>query len=276
MKDKSNAAIEWLMRSGYAARGVVYFIVGGLAIYAAIGGGRAQGSSGALEYLARQPFGTVLLAIVAAGLFAYSLWRFVDAAMDLENEGDDAEGVGSRIGQFISGATHVALGVTAITIIAGGSSGGSSGGGAEDWTAQLMQNGFGRIVVVAAGAVTFGVGIYLFAKAYRAKWKKKLRNTQTTEKLSVAVAFGLYAHGFVLLIIGGLIAWAGVAADPQKAAGLGEALRILENQPFGRTLLGLAGAGMIGFALYCAIQARYRIVPKLSDDDIPTLASATA
>ena len=274
MTDNKATMLQGAMRAGYAARGVVYLIIGALALYAAFAGGQAEGSSGALTFLSRQPFGAVLLSIVAAGLFAYALWRFVDAAMDLENEGSDGEGVGSRIGQALSGATHVVLGISAITIItSGGSSSNSGGGGStEDWTAQHMQSEIGRVAVIVAGVVTLGVGVYLFIKAYREKWKEKMRNTQTTERLAPVVKYGLFAHGAVLLLVGGLIAWAGLSAEPQKAAGIGEALRILENQPFGRALLGLAGAGLVAFSAYCFVQAAYRIVPKLASGDLRTLA----
>lgn len=268
--------IEALMRAGYAARGVVYLIVGGIAFFAAVNGGEAEGSTGALAFLVRQPFGMALLSIVAAGLFAYTAWRFVDGVMDLENEGDNAEGYASRAGQLLSGATHAVLGVTAVSIILNGADSQNDGGrnSAESWTAMLIDNPLGRAVILAAGAVTVGVGIYLFIKAYKAAYKSKIRQTETTQKLAPVIRFGLVAHGVVLLIIGGLITWAGLTHDPDKAAGLEEALRILETQTFGRTLLGLAGAGLAGFAVYCFVMARYRIVPKLTTKDIKTLSAS--
>lgn len=270
-------AIEILMRAGYAARGAVYLTVGVLALYAAFGGGQAKGSSGALETLAAQPFGQIMLAFIAAGLFAYAAWRAADAFLDLENEGDDAEGFASRAGQFMSGATHAFLGATAGAILWKGSqdSGSGSGGSStENWTATIMSEPLGRWLVAIAGLITLGVGVYMFIKAWRAKHKEKIRNTSFTEKFAPAIRFGVLAHGAVLLIIGGLIAFAGFTADPEKAAGLGEALRIIEAQPFGRTLLGLAGAGMIGFALYCAVMAVYRIAPSVQNTgEVKTLAA---
>lgn len=273
--EHANTAIEWLMRSGYGARGAVYFLIGAIAVFAAINGGEAEGSSGALGYLVRQPLGEILLAIVAAGLFAYTLWRLTDAFLDLDDEGDDAEGYLSRAGQFMSGATHAFLGASAVAILFAGSSrqGGGGGNTAESWSATLMNEPFGRFVVGAAGIVTFAVGIYLFIKAWKSAHKDKIRNTPTTEKLEPVIRFGFAAHGGVLLIIGGLIAAAALTADPQKAAGLEEALSILESQAYGRVLLGLAGAGMVGFSIYCFIRAVYGVVPKASDGDVPTLAT---
>ena len=273
MTDHANTALEWLMRAGYGARGVVYLIVGGIAFFAALNGGEAEGTSGALNFLIRQPFGAVLLAITAAGLFAYTLWRLVDGIMDLENEGDDAEGYANRAGQIMSGLTHAALGVSAILILMKGARASGDDSSAENWSASLMQHPAGQLVVIAAGITTLCVAIYLFHKAWNAAHRKDIIRREMAERLEPAVRFGLAAHGFVLLIVGGLILWAGISANPEHAAGLGEALRILETQAYGRVLLALAGAGLVGFAVYCFVMARYRIVPKLSGNTLKTLAS---
>ncbi len=251
------------MRAGYSARGVVYFLVGAIAIFAAVNGGEAEDSTGALEYLVQQPFGVGLLGVVAAGLFAYTLWRFTDAFLDLENEGNAAEGLAARAGQFLSGATHAFLAASAVTIMFRGASAETSGDNtAENWSAAIMSQPFGRWLIALAGAVTVAVGIYLFLKAWRQSYKDDIRITETTRWLEPVIRYGLVAHGIVLLIIGGLIATAAWTTDPKHAAGLGEALRILETRTFGRTLLGLAGAGMVAFSAYCFVHARYRILPR--------------
>ncbi|MEO1135691.1 MAG: DUF1206 domain-containing protein [Pseudomonadota bacterium] len=262
------------MRAGYAARGMVYLIVGGIALFAAINGGEAEGSTGALEFLVKQPFGQVLLGIVAIGLFAYTAWRLLDGVMDLEGEGDDAEGYASRAGQLLSGATHALLGVSAVAIILNGAEARAAGerNTAESWAAALIDTPFGRAVIIAAGIVTICVGIYLFIKSHKAAYRSKIHKTETTQSLAPVIRFGLVAHGVVLLIIGGLIAWAGLSHNPESAAGLGEALRILETQAFGRILLGIAGAGLAGFAIYCFVMARYRIAPELAGGNVSTLS----
>ena len=273
MTDKSQTSLEYLMRAGYAARGAVYFLVGAIAVFAAVNGGEAEGSTGAMEHLVKQPLGKVMLGFVAAGLFAYTAWRVADGLIDLENEGDDTEGYLNRAGQILSGATHAFLGVTAISILVSGASADDGGQNtAESWSEALMSQPLGRWIVILAGVVTFSVGIYLFFKAKQATYKSKIRNNEVTEMLAPFVRFGLVAHGVVLLIIGGLIASAGWTTDANQAAGLAETLKILETQTFGRTLLGIAGAGMIGFAAYCGVMARYRVSPTENLENIKTLA----
>jgi len=76
-------AYEWLARAGYAAEGCVYVIMGGLAVLAALGaGGRVTGAKGALVALLSQPFGFVLLGIVAFGLVCLTLWRIAQSILD--------------------------------------------------------------------------------------------------------------------------------------------------------------------------------------------------
>lgn len=259
------------MRAGYAARGAVYLLVGALAIFAAVNGGEAEGSTGALEYLIRQPFGVILLSFIAFGLYSYTVWRFTDAILDLDGEGGDVRGRAARAGQFLSGFTHAFLGSSAVAIIVKGASGGDES--AENWTAAVMAQPFGRWLVAIAGAVVLSVGVYLFIKSWRQSYREQIHSTDATRRLAPLIRFGLFSHGFVLLIIGGLIVYAAWTTNPSHAAGLGEALRILETQMFGRMLLGLAGAGMIGFSVYCFVQARYRVAPRLSASQAAVLAA---
>jgi len=74
--------IEWLARAGLVARGVVYGVIGILALKLALGaGGKAASQREALETIAHEPLGEVLLIIVAAGVAGYAVWRLVTAAV---------------------------------------------------------------------------------------------------------------------------------------------------------------------------------------------------
>ncbi len=70
--------IVLLARLGYAARGIVYLMIGSLAALAAFhAGGKTTNSGGILVQVFIQPMGGVLLAVLALGLAGYGLWRLV-------------------------------------------------------------------------------------------------------------------------------------------------------------------------------------------------------
>ena len=53
-------------------------------------------STGALQELAEQPFGTILIWLIAIGMFLLVLWRLLEAALGHEDE-DGAERLRKRL-----------------------------------------------------------------------------------------------------------------------------------------------------------------------------------
>src|SRR5829696_663497 len=138
---------EWLARAGLAARGVIYAIVGVLAVKLAVGdGGETTNQQGALQEIAKQPFGKVLLVLMAIGLAGYAIWRLVRAAIGHGPEASDD--TKERVAGLASGIAYAMLCVTAVTILIG--SGGGSGspdkatGGVLGWPG-------GQFLVAIAG-----------------------------------------------------------------------------------------------------------------------------
>ena len=99
--------LEWLGRCGFAAKGVVYALIGVLAVQVALGvGGETTDAQGALRRIFTAPYGRVLLAAIAVGLAGFALWQFVQAAMDTERKGSDAKGVATRAAYAGNGLIH--------------------------------------------------------------------------------------------------------------------------------------------------------------------------
>jgi len=107
--------LERLARLGYVAEGVVYVVVGALAVGVAVGiGGRTTDERGALEVIGTQPLlGRVLLVSVALGLASYALWQLVQAVADPDGEGHDARGIAKRVGHGFRALVRVGLAFTA-------------------------------------------------------------------------------------------------------------------------------------------------------------------
>ena len=255
----AGSKVTWLARSGYAARGVVYVIVGWLAMLAALGGGRTTDSEGALLTILQQPFGAILLALVALGLVGYAAWRLVQAMMDPDGHGTGARGLAIRGGLLVSAVSHLLLAFFALSLIFGWGTGGGGDGGTRDWTAWLLQQPFGRWLVALVGLAVIGAGVAHMIKGCRAHFEQYLQMDRALlDKVSPVCRFGLIARGVVFLIIGGFLLVAAWRFSSGEVVGLQGALQTLQQQPYGWILLAIVALGLFAFGVYGLIQARYR------------------
>jgi uncharacterized membrane protein len=273
MATRPPAWVDPLMRFGYAARGVVYLLVGALAFVASVDGGRTPDSKSALGTLLQMPFGKVLLVLIALGLLAYALWCFINAAFDLDDKGTDAKGWTARVAKVISGAVHAVLAMSVFGLALGSTS--SSGGAdrTEHWTGVLMQQPLGRWLVALVGAIAVAIGVQHFVKALREKYKKDIRYTPAAQRLDSLLKLGLISHGIVVLLVGVFFIWAAWTADPSRAGGMRDALLIVRKADASQTLFALVGVGLLGFAAYCFVEAVFRIIPRCVPPDLETLAT---
>ena len=253
---------EWLARSGLVARGVIYAVIGVLAIKLALGdGGKTTNQQGALTTIAEQPFGKVLLVLAAVGLAGYAIWRLVRAALGHGPDGgDDTK---ERIGGLVSGLAYGALFVTALTILLG-SGGGSGSRGPDKATGGVLDWPAGQALVVIAGLVLIGVGIDQGVKAVKRQFLEKSKTEEMSEGVErTFTALGVFGH-LARMVVFALIGWflirAAIDYDPDKAVGLDGALAALRRSSYGPTLLGIVAAGLLGFAAYSIADARYRKV----------------
>ncbi|WP_372835952.1 DUF1206 domain-containing protein [Puniceibacterium confluentis] len=269
MSSKAPAWVVPVMRTGYAARGAVYTVVGGLALLAAYKGHEAEGTTSALATLRDETWGIPMLWAIAFGLVAYTVWRLIDAAMDLETHGSDAKGIIARTGQVVTGLIHGGIGISVAGLALGQSSGGEK---ASDWTAKVMTLPYGPWLVIAAGLVIVSAGIFYVHKGVVGRYKRSLRETSLTERLDPVIKFGFIAHGAVVALTGAMLIYAGFTTDPQQAGGIGEALQHLRSVAYGRVLLGVVALGLMSFAVANLVGAVYRVVPARAGPDIRTLA----
>jgi hypothetical protein len=252
--------LGWLARVGLVARGLVYLIIGVLALQLAFGeGGKAVNQQDALKTIAHQAFGRTLLILLAIGLAGYALWRLVRAAVGHGAEQRDS-GL-DRIAALDSGVAYAILCVTAVEIIAGS---GASSGTPKETTGGILGWPGGTVLVAVAGAILIGVAAY---QAYEGLAKKFLDSAKTGE-MSEGVrkgytalgVFGHVARAVIFALVGYGLIKAAVNYNPKAAIGLDGALRQLADSSYGPALLGVVAAGLAGFALYSIAGARYRKV----------------
>jgi MFS family permease len=261
--------IEGMARVGYAARGLVYVVVGGLAVLAAIGsGGRTTDSEGALGALLAQPFGWFILAFVTLGLLGFAAWRLITAVFDPDDAGRSAKGLAKRAVWAGSAAVNLGLALSAFGLLMGAAA--SSGHGTGDWTAWLMSQPLGQWLVGLIGIGVMVGGVAMFVTAWRASFLKHLRCPSTwADGCKRLGQFGYAARGVTFLIIGGLLVTAAVNYDPEATEGLGGALGRLQQQPYGWVLLGVVALGLFAFGAFGLVQARYRVIEPPDRSDMP-------
>jgi Domain of Unknown Function (DUF1206) len=252
---------EWLARAGLLARGAVYGVIGVLAIEVAIGvGGKTTSQQGALQTIAQQSLGKVLLLALAAGLAGYATWRLIRAAVG--HGAREADSAFQRVAAAASGLVYAALCAVAVKILLGAGAGGSSS--PKQTTAGVLAWAGGPEIVGAVGAALLGVGLYQGYKGLAAKFMEEAETAKMNARVRRAYqAAGVFGHLARMVVFGltgyGLIA-AAVEFDPHRAVGLDGALRELASNSYGPYLLGVVAAGLIGFGLYSIADARYRKV----------------
>jgi hypothetical protein len=254
----NSRAFEVLARAGFAARGIVYGIIGVLALDVAVGhGGKLTNQQGALRAVEDQRFGHVLLTILAVGLGGYSLWRLFRAILGHGPEGAD-KGL-DRVGALGSGIVYGVMCVIAIQLLAGSSgvtgSAEKSASGAFSWPG-------GRWLVGIAGLVLIGVGVYQLIRGVR----RKFLDDSKTEEMSPGVktwitwigTVGHVARAVVFGIVGVFLVKAAADYSAKEAIGIDGALAKLYNHAYGPWLLGAVAAGLVAFAIFSLSEARYR------------------
>lgn len=241
-----------LARAGFIVLGVLHIIIGWIAVRIATGsGGEEASNSGALQTVAEAPGGRVLLWIAVAALAALGLWRLTQVVIGEEAK-DKAKGA-------VMAVVYFSLAFTTSTFARGSSS--SDGETASDVTATVLAQPAGVALVLIAGLVVFGVGLYNIYRGATKGFKKDLEAGAGTGHVGSAIIgagmAGYIARGIAFAILGGLIVWGAWTNDPEKAGGLDSALRTLGQQPAGAVALIAVGIGLALYGLYSIARARY-------------------
>lgn len=256
--------LELLARVGLVAYGVVHLLIAWLALQLAWGGGGGSADqSGAMATLAEQPFGKPLLWVLAVGLLALAVWQLAELFRQLPG----LRGTGDRKKKAVTGsvksvakaAVYVVLAVTAIRFATG--AGKSSSSQQQDTVAGVFGWPGGRFLVGIAALVLIGVGVYHVRKGVTKHFLKEIDTAQASASQRRVIErlgqVGYPAKGVALALVGGLIGWAAITFDPEKASGLDGALRTVLDAPFGKALLTLVALGIAAFGVFSFFRARY-------------------
>lgn len=250
---------DHLARVGLVAYGVVHLLLGWLALQLALGDREGEASTtGAIQQLAQQPFGGVMVGAVAVGMFLLALWQGAEAVLDHRTEDKDDQ-LRHRGTAAAKAVLYAALGVTAARIVLGAGSS-SQEGQADTLTAKLLDLPFGQVLVGIVGVVILAVGVYHVVKGVTDKFLEDLRHSG---RGTAGTAYtwcgraGYTAKGVAIGAVGVLFCFAAIDHDPDESGGLDSALLTVLQAPGGPVLLGAIGVGIIGFGLFCFAWAKH-------------------
>jgi hypothetical protein len=253
--------LEAMTRLGYGVRGLIYMIVGLLAVQVAIGkGGSLASPQGAIAAIGKQPSGLIILWVVLAGIISYSVWGLVRAFMDPLNKGNDTKGLLTRVGFFASALGYAFLAFSTYGYITGKSQT-ADGSQTQKFIALIMAMPLGRWAIGLLGLIVLAVGLYQIYLGFTAGFDKQFQTYALTPKevkLTTDIGrFGTSARGVVFAVVGGLIGLAAYQANPSQPIGMDAALATLLKQPYGIWLLGVVAAGLMAFGFYSMLSAAW-------------------
>ncbi len=256
---------RWAARAGLTARGVIYLMVGVLALRIAFGdgSGRQADRRGALAELGEKPFGSVLLWALGAGLVGMALWRLSEAVFG--SVGPGGRKAKKRALACARCLFYCFVAYSVLQFAAGsGGGGGSSDERSRDVTARLLGVSGGRWIVAAIGIGIVVAGLWIGGRSLMGAHRDKLRTGEIPPRLRRPVdltgVVGGAARGLVFAVAGSFTIRAAIAYEPDRAKGFDDTLRSFAETPAGPSLLACVAVGLVLFGAFSFAMARWRRV----------------
>lgn len=253
--------VENFARFGIISKGIVYCIMGLLTLLAAFGLSRDKGTkTEALNLVYEQPFGRILLFIVALGLFGYVTWRFFQAVRDIDHKGTNTKAIIVRIGYGISALLYLGLTALAVRLSINGPSVGD-GDSRRFIISKVLEYPAGNYAIGIGALIIVGTGV---KQIYKGLTKKFMKNVQLIASdyqglFKTAGMIGCLSRGIVLTIIGYFLIRAAVSSNANEAQGTNGAFNFLQHT-FGNALMGVVAIGLFLYGIFMFVKARYQSI----------------
>ena len=255
---EDSPAVAFLARLGLASRGVVWLVIGLLAVSVALGNQQKTDRNGALRAIAEKPFGEALLVVLIVGFLGYAAWRGLSAAVGHRDQSEPKKRWRKRAVSASRAVLYTGFAVsTAGFLLSGG-----GGDNTQPLTARVMSHTGGRTLVLIVGIAVVVGGLATAVRGARRKQEERLEGYRIPDRLrtpvSVVGVVGLVGRGLVFALLGSFLVKAAAQFDPNQAKGLDAALKTVAEQAYGRGLLLVAALALVAFALWSFAEAAYR------------------
>jgi hypothetical protein len=254
---------EWSVRAGFLSRALTYALIGALALALAVGAGTdgtAANQQGALTLIASAPVGRLALVVIAAGLLAYALWKLTQGVLGHGPEGGGGSSLFDRTANIGGGLVYLVFFAVAVRALVG--DGGNDSGAPRHATAGVLGWPGGPLIIGAAGAVLLAISAFQIYDGLSGRFAQQAKtgrmSTRERDMFLLIGRVGLTARACVFGLVGYFLLKAAIAFDPRNAVGIDGALARLRHQDLGPLLLGIAAAGLLVFAAFSVLEARFR------------------
>ena len=258
----TNDALEAAARVGFVARGLIYLLIGVIAVQIAFGHGGQADRGGATADIASSSFGTILLWLLVIGFFGMALWRLSEVAFGVA--GPDGYTAKERLKSLFRAVLYAVFCFTTLKLVLGQSSSATANGNRQSktFTARLMSHDGGQLLVAVIGVVVIVVGAMLIRESWDRQFLKylDLRGTDVATRRGVTQLglIGGIARGAVTVLAGVFLLVAALKFEPSKAEGIDGTLRSFADTPLGPLLLLVVALGLVAFGLFSWCEARWR------------------
>jgi len=261
--DTFNSTAEFMARVGYSTRGLIFLVMGILALLLAFGsGGKTTDQQGAIAMIGKQPEGKLLLWLVLIGLICYSSWAIIQVVINPLNKENDTKGISARLGYLFSAISYSFLVIPTYALLTGGSKPvqvGKQAAQTKNYVAKILDMPFGQWMIVIVAVIVISAGIFQIFKGFMPLFGCHLEliklNTYQLKWVKGFGRFGTISRGFVITLVGVFLVMAAYTSDSNNAKGFDSALMSLVNQPYGRYLIGIIAIGLMSLGIYALLIA---------------------